>query len=166
MAKGLVMSRKIGCRLLLLLVLVTTPWQAQPRAQEQPSHGAKSEMHQPMEWRFTLPPGNPARGREVFIKFECYSCHQVLGESFPAPGGEAVGLELSQMGPMHPPEYFVESIMNPSAVIDDRYRAADGRSKMPSFNDIMTVEELIDLATFMKSLGPGHSSPAPGGRAH
>ena len=100
------------------------------------------------------------------MKFECYSCHQVLGESFPAPGGEAVGPELSQMGPMHPPEYFVESIMNPSAVIDDRYRAADGRSKMPNFNDIMTVEELIDLAAFLKSLGGAHRSPSPGGQRH
>jgi len=100
------------------------------------------------------------------MKFECYSCHQVLGENFPAPGGEAVGPELSQMGPMHPPEYFVESIMNPGAVIDDRYRAADGRSKMPSFNDIMTVEELIDLAAFLKSLGGGHQGPSSGGRGH
>jgi mono/diheme cytochrome c family protein len=56
--------------------------------------------------------------------------------------------------------------MNPSAVIDDRYRAADGRSKMPSFNDIMTVEELIDLAAFLKSLGGAHRSPSPGGQRH
>jgi mono/diheme cytochrome c family protein len=124
-------------------------------------------MHHPEEWRFTLPPGNPARGRELFVKFECYSCHQVIGESFPEPGGDAIGPELRQMGPMHPPEYFVEAIMNPSAVIgEDRYRADDGRSKMPSFNDIMTVEELIDLAAFLKSLGGGHPAGPPGAPGH
>jgi len=159
------MSRITVSRFLVLL-FVLTGLQGQSRAQQQPGHRVQGEMHQPMEWRFTLPQGNPAKGREVFIKFECYSCHQVLGESFPAPGGEAVGPELSQMGPMHPPEYFVESIMNPSAVIDDRYRAADGRSKMPSFNDIMTVEELVDLVAFLKSLGGGHPAGPPGAPGH
>jgi hypothetical protein len=56
--------------------------------------------------------------------------------------------------------------MNPSAIIgEDRYRATDGRSNMPSFNDIMTVEELIDLGAFLKSLG-GARSPSPGGQRH
>jgi mono/diheme cytochrome c family protein len=71
------------------------------------------------------------------------------------------------MGPKHPPEYFVESIINPSAVIgEERYKAEDGRSKMPSFNDIMTVEELVDLAAFLKSLGGGHPGGPPGTPGH
>jgi cbb3-type cytochrome oxidase cytochrome c subunit len=159
------MSSKLVTRVLILL-LVLIGLQGQSKAQEQPSHGAKSEVHQPEEWRFALPPGYPARGREVFVRFECYSCHQVLGEKFPQPGGDAIGPELSQMASMHPLEYFVEAIMNPSAVIEDRYRGADGRSKMPSFNDIMAVEELIDLAAFLKSLGGAHRSPSPGGQRH
>ncbi len=159
------MARKIVSQLLFLVLLVIA-CHDRAGSQEQPGHGTKGEVHQLQEWRFALPQGDPRRGREVFMKFECYSCHQVLGEKFPQPGGDAIGPELSQMASMHPLEYFVESIMNPSAVIDDRYRAADGRSKMPSFNDIMAVEELIDLAAFLKSLGVGHSSPSPGGRAH
>jgi cbb3-type cytochrome oxidase cytochrome c subunit len=114
------MSRITVSRFLVLL-FVLTGLQAQSRAQQQPGRRVQGEIRQPTECRFSLPEGNPAKGREVFVKFECYSCHQVLGENFPAPGGEAVGPELSQMGPMHPPEYFVESIMNPSAVIEDRY---------------------------------------------
>jgi len=159
------MARKIMSQLLFLVLLVIA-WHDQAGSQEQPGHGTKGEVHQLQEWRFALPQGDPARGREVFMKFECYSCHRVLGEKFPEPGGDAIGPELSQMAPMHPPEYFAESIMNPSAVIEDRYRATDGRSKMPSFNDIITVEELIDLAAFLKSLGGAHTSPAPGGRGH
>ncbi|MGH7371502.1 MAG: c-type cytochrome [Candidatus Methylomirabilales bacterium] len=158
------MGRKIMSQVLFLVLLVIA-WRDRAGSQEQPDHGTKGEVHQLQEWQFALPQGNPRRGREVFMKFECYSCHQVLGEKFPEPGGDAIGPELRQMGPMHPPEYFVESIMNPSAVIEDRYRAADGRSKMPSFNDIMTVEELIDLAAFLKSLGGAHSS-SPGGQRH
>jgi len=159
------MGRKIMSRLLFLVLLVTA-WHDRAGSQEQPDHGTKGEVHQLQEWQFALPQGDPRRGREVFMKFECYSCHQVLGESFPAPGGEAVGPELSQMGPIHPPEYFVESIMNPSTVIEDRYRAADGRSKMPSFNDIMTVDELVDLVAFLKSLGGGHPGGPPGAPGH
>jgi mono/diheme cytochrome c family protein len=151
----------------LIFLLVLTGFQTQSRSQEQPSHGATSAMHHPEEWRFALPSGNPARGRGVFVKFECYSCHQVLGEKSPQPGGDAIGPELSQMGPMHPLEYFAESIMNPSAVIgEERYRGQDGRSKMPSFNDIMTVEELIDLAAFLKSLGGEHPGGLPGAPGH
>jgi len=160
------MSRITVSRFLVLL-FVLTGLQAQSRAQEQSSHGTKSEMHHPEGWRFTLPQGDPVKGHAVFVKFECYSCHQVLGEKFPEPGGDAIGPELLQMGPVHPLEYFAESITNPGAVIgEERYKAQDGRSKMPSFNDIMTVEEMIDLAAFLKSLGAGHSTPSPDGRGH
>ncbi len=160
------MGRKIMSQVLFLVLLVIA-WRDRAGSQEQPDHGTKGEVHQLQEWQFALPQGNPRRGREVFMKFECYSCHQVLGEKFPEPGGDAIGPELRQMGPMHPPEYFAESIINPSALIEkDNYRAADGRSKMPSFNDIMTVEELIDLAAFLKSLGGGHPGGPPGAPGH
>jgi len=160
MMGGKIMSR------LLFLVLLVTAWQDRAESQERPDHGTEGEVHQLQKWQFALPQGDPRRGREVFMKFECYSCHQVLGEKFPQPGGDAIGPELSQMASMHPLEYFAESIMNPSAVIEDRYRAADGRSKMPSFNDIMTVEELIDLVAFLKSLGGGHPGGPPGAPGH
>jgi hypothetical protein len=39
------------------------------------------------------------------------------------------------------------------------YDAVDGSSKMPSFNDTLTVQELLDLVTF-KGLRP---PPAPPG---
>jgi hypothetical protein len=78
-----------------------------------PVHGT------PKGWRFTWPPGNPAKGREVFQKLQCYSCHEVRGERFPGPTDTGrLGPELSTMGPMHPPEFFAESIINPSAVVE------------------------------------------------
>ncbi len=66
------------------------------------------------------------------------------------------------MGPLHEVDYFAESIVNPGAVIErgKGYQAADGSSKMPSFNDSMTVQELIDLVTYLRALKP---SPGAGG---
>lgn len=58
------------------------------------------------------------------------------------------------MGPQHPLEYFVEAVINPNAVVEERYRGPDGKSKMPSFNEDLTVQELIDLAAYLASLKP------------
>ncbi len=143
----------------LFVLLVLIVWLRPSTAGEQPDHDAKNQMHHPKEWRFSLPKGDPVKGRKGFARFECYSCHQVVGENFPDPGGEAVGPELSQMGPMHPLEFFAESVLNPDAVIiQERYRGQDGRSMMRSLNNLI-VQELIDLAAFLKSLGAEGSAP-------
>jgi len=131
----------------------------QPAPDPHAGHGT------PKGWKFTLPKGDPAKGREVFAKLECYACHQVKGERFPAPTEQTkVGPELSQMAPLHEPEFFAEAVIHPSAVIDKGkgYQAADGSSKMPEFNDAITVRELIDLVAYLRSLkaaagaGGGH----------
>lgn len=143
---------------LLVFVFAVSLRAAQDKGHEaemhQPSRQAEAEMHQPKDWQFMLPKGDSAKGRAVFQKFECYACHEVRGENFPAPGGESAGPELSQMGPQHAPEYFAESVMNPSAVGAKEYRGPDGKSKMPSFSEDMTVQELIDLSAYLASLRP------------
>ena len=58
------------------------------------------------------------------------------------------------MGPLHPLEYFAESIMNPSSVASAQDRDADGKSTMPSYNEKMTVQELIDVSAYLASLKP------------
>ncbi|MBI4608955.1 MAG: c-type cytochrome [Candidatus Rokubacteria bacterium] len=100
------------------------------RAQQMPGmgHGGRTQPGDsgghgdhgtPKDWKFTWPKGDPAKGREVFMKLECYSCHEVRGETFPAPSEPGkVGPELSAMGPLHEPEYFAETIINPNAVIE------------------------------------------------
>jgi Cu/Ag efflux protein CusF len=114
------------------------------------------EMHHPKGWQFTMPKGDATKGREVFEKFGCYVCHEIRGEKFPAaaPPGSVLGPELSQMGPLHPLEYFTESVINPSAHAAKKHRGPDGKSTMPAHNDRMTVEELIDLSTYMAALRP------------
>ena len=122
----------------------------------------------PAGWKFRWPNGDPMKGREAFAKFECYACHEVKGETFQAPKDKKnVGPELSAMGPMHKAEYFAESIMNPSAVIETGkgYEGPDGLSKMPLFNESMTVQEAIDLVAYLRSLKPVTGAPA-GHRGH
>ena len=118
----------------------------------------------PADWKFTLPKGDPVEGRKVFVEMECHKCHEIKGENFPAvtAGEKGVGPELSQMAGMHPVEFFAESIINPNAVIDEDDRARgylgeDCKSKMPDYNDILTVKQAADLAAYLNSLtGGGH----------
>ena len=137
-----------------------------------PAHGPSTDPHAahgtPSDWKFTFPNGDPAKGRAVFAKLECYACHEVKGERFPAPTEQGkVGPELSQMAPLHDAQYFAESLINPSAVIEKGkgYQAVDGSSKMPSFNDSILVQELIDLVAYLRSLKSAAESGA-GHRGH
>jgi cytochrome c2 len=142
---------------------------APPGTSRAPAPAAPHVHGTPKGWRFSWPSGDPAKGREVFQKLECYSCHEVRGERFPGPTDTArLGPELSAMGAMHPPEYLAESIINPSAVIERNhgYAAADGSSKMPSYGDSLTLQETIDLVAYLKQLRPpAASAPAPSGHA-
>ena len=111
------------------------------------------EAHHPDSWRFTMPRGEPAKGKAVFKKFECYYCHEVNGEDFPEPTDSAP--ELSRMGPLHPPEFFAESVLNPSAVVPERYLGAGGKSPMSTDHiGRMTLQEWIDLTAYLASLKP------------
>jgi mono/diheme cytochrome c family protein len=143
----------------LLAVCVSRFGGAQVPGQDR-SHGVHGT---PAGWRFAWPAGDPVRGRDVFAKYECFSCHEVRGEPFTIPHEAGnVGPELAAMGPAHEGEYFVEAIINPNAVVERSkgYEAADGSSKMPSFNDTLTVQELVDLVAYLRALRP---PPSPGG---
>jgi cytochrome c1 len=133
---------------------------AKPQTPRAPGHG---DHGTPAGWKFKWPKGDAAKGRQVFAKFECYSCHEVKGEKFPAPTDKGkVGPELSMMGPLHDAFYFAEAIINPSATIEPGkpYAGADGSSKMPSYNDSMLVQEVVDLVAFLQSLKPVGTMPA------
>jgi mono/diheme cytochrome c family protein len=106
----------------------------------------------PRGWLFTPPAGDARRGRAVFTRLQCYACHVVGGEDFPAPTG--AGPELTAMGAHHPAGYLAESVLNPNAVIVEGpgYIGADGRSTMPDYRDSLTVAQLVDLVAYLRSL--------------
>ena len=123
---------------------------------------ARQEQGLPPGWKFTLPQGDPVEGRKVFIAMECYKCHEIEGENFSrvAEAERGVGPELSQMAGMHPVEFFAESIIYSNAVIDEEdrekgYLGEDGRSKMPDYNDVLTVKQVADLVAYLNSLKSG-----------
>ena len=158
--------------LVILLVLLGPPLAStnaqQPRGSGKGTPPARGEAHAehhgtPKGWKFSWPKGgDPAKGRELFAKLECYSCHEVKGESFPVPTDKSkVGPELSVMGPLHAEVYFAEAIINPSALIDKGkgYAGPDGSSKMPSFNDSLTVQDVSNLVAYLRGLKPPGKSP-------
>jgi mono/diheme cytochrome c family protein len=154
-------GRVIAALAVAVLMTASQPVSAQQRPDRSAPPASPSSPHEqhgtPKGWTFTWPKGDPAKGRAVFAKLECYSCHEVRGEKFPAPSEQGkVGPELSMMGPLHEVDYFAEAIINPGAVMErgKGYQAADGSSKMPSFNDSMSVQELIDLVAFLRALKP------------
>ena len=162
-AGGLIVAVLVGGTLAQAQHQHGTP-AAKPSSDVQaPKRVTMEELHRsggvPAGWRFSWPAGDAAKGREVFAKLECYQCHEIKGEAFPAvaPDPARRGPELSGMGSNHPAEYFAESIINPNAVIvlGPGHTGPDGLSIMPDFRDSLTLAETIDLVAFIRSLDGG-----------
>jgi putative copper export protein/cytochrome c551/c552 len=122
-----------------------------------PARVTMRELHAaggvPDGWRFTPPDGDAEKGRAIFARLQCYTCHAVAGEKFPRPSG--VGPALDDVGRHHPAGYLFESVINPNAVIVEApgYTGRDGRSIMPDYRDSLSTRDLIDLIAYLKSLG-------------
>lgn len=110
---------------------------------------------------FSLPNGDAENGELLFVEYHCIQCHTLAGTDFVGDewklredGGIAVQLggestQIQSYGDL------VTSIINPSHRIAKGYSldevVEDGVSKMEYYNQTMTVAELIDLVTFLKS---------------
>ena len=106
---------------------------------------------------FTLPDGDAARGQKTFVALQCHACHTVSGVELPESEPELeqrvhLGGEVDRISTYG---QLVTSIINPSHKLADRYRpedvATDGESRMVNYNEVMTVQELIDLTVFLQS---------------
>lgn len=99
---------RFSSRVLSGIIVVAVLCGAQVLSSEPPRKGSAGRLAQdnaggqhgehgtPKEWKFSWPKGDPVKGREIFVKFECSSCHGVKGETFLAPNNkESVGPELS-----------------------------------------------------------------------
>jgi len=146
---------------LALIISVGSPFFASCSREQKrkEASGGMMEHGMPAQWKLTLPQGDPAQGRRIFVEVECYKCHEIKSETFPAVAfaEKGVGPELSQMAGMHPIEFFAESIIDPNAVIDSDakekgYLGGDGKSKMPNYNDVLTIKQVLDLTAYLASL--------------
>jgi mono/diheme cytochrome c family protein len=111
----------------------------------------------PEGWRLEPPKGSADRGRAAFERYGCHTCHVVQGESFSGGAPDAhSGPELTGMGRHHPPAYFVEAILSPSAVITSEADepTTSERSAMPAYPE-MPLADLTDLVAYLSSLKEG-----------
>jgi len=106
---------------------------------------------------FSLPDGDIAVGQENFLKFKCNDCHSVGGRDELRAG--MTPMMTVPLGGMTPRiatyGQLVTSIINPSHNISQKYKVTpfveNDQSKMRNYNDVMTVQELIDTVAFLQS---------------
>ncbi len=107
---------------------------------------------------FVLPEGDVAQGEQVFVDFNCHSCHTIPGKEFPTVEFEPPFI-LDIGGEVYRVKNYGElltSVVNPDHIISGKYKAllasADRKaviSPMPYFGEEMTVAELIDVIAFL-----------------
>ena len=106
---------------------------------------------------FRLPDGNPEAGRAVFASHACHECHTVVGNDFPKPENPPeVIVELGgKVRRVKTYGQLVTTVINPSHTLvkgyDEKKVSIDGKSRMTNFNERMTVQELIDLVSFLQA---------------
>lgn len=107
---------------------------------------------------FALPPGDIQRGKETFVELRCNSCHSVKGSVERMQEGAHPQIYVQLGGEVTRVKTYgdlVTSIVNPSHKFsrgpDPRHIGPDGESKMPRYNEVMTVQQLIDLTSFLSS---------------
>ena len=105
---------------------------------------------------FSLPAGDIDAGREAFRYLECHQCHTIVGEEFePIPLADPPYVELGGTSTkVKTYGQLVTAIIDPTHDIAKKYAkeivTEDGVSKMPNYNGIMTVQELIDIVRFLQ----------------
>jgi hypothetical protein len=110
-----------------------------------------------------LPDGDPVAGRAVFEQYQCYGCHEVVGDSFPAPSAITPTFVTLGGAPAKSRAYLVESIIAPSHQFatpqpppgqtagDIHVRDGVG-SRMTDYSEWMTIKELFDLVAYLETL--------------
>ena len=104
---------------------------------------------------FVLPEGNVERGAGAFRELECTQCHSVGDIAW---SGEEGGIRVALGGATTARRTYGElltSVINPSHRISQAYLgdavAVDGESRMRPYNELMTVQQLVDIVTFLET---------------
>ncbi len=106
---------------------------------------------------FALPPGNAEQGQLTFVALNCNSCHSVKDVLEQATEGKHPTVSVALGGTVTRVKTYgelVTSIINPSHKLsrgrDTSTLTKDGDTRMPSYNEVMSVQEMIDLTTFLQ----------------
>ena len=106
---------------------------------------------------FVLPQGDVAVGQAVFTELSCNSCHSVTGFIEHSPlVDSAIHVELGGItSRIKTYSDLVTSIINPSHKLsrgrNSMTTTESGESRMPSYNEVMTVQQLVDLTAFLET---------------
>jgi len=107
---------------------------------------------------FSLPEGNADQGRENFVELECNACHSI-GDIERVAESEGPDINVKLGGRVTGIKTYgdlVTSVINPTHKTARRYSkrnvfTEEGESKMIVYNEIMTVQQLVDLVTYLES---------------
>lgn len=104
---------------------------------------------------FALPEGDIEEGKVTYERLACNTCHSISGIEWMG-GNDSLNIYLGgEVSTKKSYGDLVTSVINPSHKIARSYKqktVAEGDlSKMKNYNDVMTVQELIDLVTFLQS---------------
>jgi hypothetical protein len=111
---------------------------------------------------FALPQGSVSKGKLVFLEKKCIQCHSLAGADFdtddwqydkPRDINVVIGGTVTKVKTYSD---LVTSVINPSHRVAKGYSKdyvldEKGQSKMRVYNQVMTIEELIDLVTFLQT---------------
>ncbi|MBT8183247.1 MAG: hypothetical protein KJN76_00285 [Eudoraea sp.] len=104
---------------------------------------------------FALPAGDIEEGKATYKRLACNECHSISEIAWKG-GNDSLNILLG--GDVSIEKSYgdlVTSVINPSHKISRRYKqqatTEEGLSKMKNYNELMTVQELIDLVTFLQS---------------
>ena len=104
---------------------------------------------------FRLPEGDVDAGKAAFIELRCNDCHSAKG--VPMRDAEEADIQFPLGGASTRVTTYaslVTSIINPSHKLSTRYprsqSSEDGQSRMPVYNDVISVQELIDIVCFLQ----------------
>ena len=107
-----------------------------------------------------LPRGDVQAGRKAFQDLKCHVCHLVSGESgFAAPIAELRGPDLNAVLQLQETSDIAAAIIAPSHSLSIRTSEAvkaqlakQGASPMGDFTRAMTVRQLADLLSYLRSV--------------
>ena len=107
---------------------------------------------------FALPEGDIEVGKATYKRLDCNECHSISEIEWKA-GNDNINIQLGgEVAVQKSYGNLVTSVINPSHKIAPRYKqktsveaTEEGLSKMKNYNEVMTVQELVDLVTFLQS---------------
>jgi hypothetical protein len=103
---------------------------------------------------FSLPEGDAEVGKSTFIAMQCNSCHSTPDVEQLAGDGDIAVVLGGEVGRVKTYADLVTSVINPSHRLAPGYpldKVAEGeKSRMRNYNHLMSVQELIDVVSYLQ----------------